>query len=234
MSKLKKIVILLIICLTSGLKSQTPFVLVREAINTSNYYEAEIFLDSCKQANYFLDSVIYYKALLNLRKSDVKLSRSLCTELQRTYPQFTEAIYLSGLIFFVEEKYGKSIAEFNKVLKENPKHLKATYNRALAKGLLEDYFSAIKDLGMCIALAPNFSMAYYSRAYWYEYTGKNKEAVTDYEQCIVLDPKNYDAYFGLAYVYKNLKENEKACETITMAIKAGSPNAEEVKENFCK
>jgi tetratricopeptide (TPR) repeat protein len=232
--KLKHIGLFILFAACFQLKAQAPFTIVNKAIATANYYDAETLLDSCKEASYFLDSVLYYKSLLHLKKGDLVLAKKLSAELQLSYSQFKEVFYLRGLINFVEGKYSKSIAEFNKLIKENPKHLKATYNRALAKALLEDHWSAIKDLSTCIEMAPNFAMAYYSRAYWYEYLGKKEKAQSDYEQCIRIDPSSFDAYLGLANVYSELKENEKACETITKAIKAGSLQAEELKANFCK
>lgn len=232
--KLKHIGLIILFAACFQLKAQAPFTIVNKAIATANYYEAETLLDSCKEASYFLDSVLYYKSLLHLKKGDLVLAKNLSAELQRSYSQFKEVFYLRGLINFVEGKYSKSIAEFNTILKDNPKHLKATYNRALAKALLEDHWSAINDLSTCIEMAPNFAMAYYSRAYWYEYLGKNKLAVEDYERCITIDTTYFDAYLGLATVYVNLKEQEKACETINKAINAGSLIAEEAKGNYCK
>lgn len=215
-------------------KAQSPLVAVRNNLQSGDLKMAHEVLDSCGKTNFQPDSVLFYKGLLSLKKDNLSAARKYCTELEKTYPAFKEAHYLSGLIYFLNEKYGKSIDEFNKILKDDPRHLKALYNRALAAGLIEDYRSAIEDLGSCIALDPNYSLAYYSRAYWEEYTGNDADAKKDYEDCIRLDPKNFDAYFGLAYVYKNLKEHDKACETISKAISAGSQIAEELKENFCR
>lgn len=234
MIKVKKILVLLLFCSALLSKSQAPFSTITIALGSSQFYEAETILDSCKEANYFIDSVIYYKAILNLKKGDLKMAKGLSSELKRTYPQFKEASYLEGLIYFVEGKYPKCISEFNKIIKDNPKHIKAFYNRGQAKGFLEDHWSAIKDLTTCIELAPNFALAYYSRATWYDYLGKKNEAKSDYEQCIKLDTTNFDAYISLASVYSDQRENEKACETIIIAIKAGSIKAEELKGNFCK
>jgi tetratricopeptide (TPR) repeat protein len=215
-------------------EAQSPFIQVRTTMESANYKIAQHILDSCSKTNFHSDSTLYYKGLLSIRKGDIQGARKQCNELEKLFPEYKESHYLSGLIHFVNEKYGKSVDEFNKVLKNNPNHLKALYNRALASGLLGDYMSAIEDLSSCICLNKNYSMAYYSRAYWYEFAGKNDEAKKDYEESIRLDPKNYDAYFGLAYVYKNQKENEKACETINKAALAGSQIAEEFKESFCK
>lgn len=234
MTEVKKILVLFFFSLGLTLKSQTPFLYINQDIGSSQFYKAELLLDSCTEASYFLDSVTYYKALLTLKKGDIKQAKSISMDLKRNYPQFKEVAYVNGLIYFVEGKYQKSISEFNKTIKDNPKHIKAFYNRGQAKGFLEDHWSAIKDLTTCIELAPNFALAYYSRASWYDYLGKKTEAKNDYEQCVKLDSTNFDAYISLASVYSDLRENEKACETINKAINAGSVKAEELKVNFCK
>lgn len=215
-------------------KAQFPFRIFRITLQNNDYQTSQRILDSCSFVKYHQDSVLYYKGLLTLKKGNIKGARTICKNLQKTYPEFTEVHYLSALIYFTDEDYGSSINEFGKVIKTDPNHLKALYNRALAYGMLEDYLSAIEDLGTCIGINPNYAAAYYSRAYWYEYTGNYPEAKKDYEQNIRLEPKNFDAYFGLAYIYHMLKENVKACETINGAAAAGLQIAEELKDNFCR
>jgi len=216
------------------LKAQSPFIIYRTSLQADDYKGAQRILDSCSFSKYQLDSVLFYKGLLILKKGNIKGARAICSSLKDAYPSFTEVHYLSALIYFLDQNYGTSINEFSIVIKNNPNHFKALYNRSLAYGMLEDFKSAIDDLSTCITLDPNYALSYYSRAYWYEYTGKHAEAKIDYEKSIQLDPKNYDAYFGLAYIYRNQKDNTKACETISSAISAGSQIAEELKENFCR
>lgn len=215
-------------------KAQSPFIIVRNNLQTEDLKASQRILDSCSFANYQSDSVLFYKGLLTLKKGNKKGARILCTNLEKTYPAFADAHYLSAMIYFVDEDYGNSIDEFTVLIMQNPLHMKARYNRSIAYGLLDNYLSAIDDLGACIQVDPGFAMGYYSRAYWYEFSGNYAEAKKDYEQSIRLDPKNYDAYFGLAYIYQNQKENTKACETISNAIAAGSQIAEELKDNFCR
>lgn len=191
-------------------------------------------LDSCIARDYYKDSALFYKGLAHLKLGDIKGAKKNHSVLNKTYPAFADAHYLNGLIQFSDNNYGKSIDEFNVVLKANPNHIKALYNRSVAFGILEDYLSAIEDLGACIALNPNYTLAYYSRGYWYEYTGNYVESAKDYESTIRLDPKNYDAYLGLAFMYQNQKETARACEVINNAINAGSQIAEELKANFCR
>lgn len=213
--------------------SQSPFEAMRENNLQANYHKSLLIADSCLTKNYQKDSALFYKGLTYLKMDNLKLAKKNCQLLLKSFPEFSDAHYLLGLIYFTNQNYASSVDEFSKVLKTNSKHLKARYNRSIAFGLLEDYLYAIEDLSMCIQLNPNYSLAYYSRAYWYEYTGNYAESIKDYLSVIRLDEKNYDAYLGLAYVYQNQKETLKACETIQSAILAGSQIAEDVKDSFC-
>jgi len=215
-------------------KAQSPFISFRANFQKEDYKTSQKILDSCSFAKYQMDSVLFYKGLLTLKKGNVKGAKLLCKDLQKTYPAFNEVHYLNALIYFNQEDYGNSIDEFTVLIMQNPQHMKARYNRSLAHGMLDNYLSAIDDLTACITVDSTFAVGYYSRAYWYEFSGNYDDAKKDYEKSIDLDPKNYDAYFGLAYIYQNQKENTKACEVLSKAISQGSQIAAELKENFCR
>lgn len=213
--------------------AQSPFHHFSSQLQNDNFTECQRILDSCSFVRYSEDSILYFKALITLKKGNIRGARIHSSNLEKNYPAFTEVHYLNGLIFYTSSDYGKSIEEFSKILNKNPSHLKARYNRALAYGMLEDYKSAIDDLNGCIQQDSTYSLGYYSRAYWQEFNGKYTEAISDYEKSIRLDPKNYDAYLGLAYIYHNQKDSVKACEVLQKAISAGSVVAAELKENYC-
>ncbi|WP_317899551.1 tetratricopeptide repeat protein [Aurantibacillus circumpalustris] len=216
------------------IRAQTPFENFRERLQEEDFKTAQSIIDSCSYSNYHMDSVLYYKGLLTLKKGNIRGARTICNNLKKMYPDFFEQHYLSALIYFVNQNYGNCINEFTIVLQKDSMHLKALYNRSLAYGMLDDYTRAIEGLSKCVLYYPNYAMGYYSRAYWYEYSVNYTEAKKDYEKSIALNPKNYDAYMGLAYIYQNEKNSDKACDIINNAITAGSQIAEELKENFCR
>ncbi|MCC6370043.1 MAG: tetratricopeptide repeat protein [Bacteroidia bacterium] len=214
--------------------AQNPFITIHSFILQNNFNQARLVLDSCQTKNYFADSVYFYRGLSAIKEGKTEACREFCARLTKEFPQFYEVHYLKGLMFFQKQNFGKSADEFTRLLKYNPKDIKALFNRSVALGRMEDYLDAINDLNTCIEINSNYADAYYSRAYWYEYTGNYQEATKDYQTSIKLNPKNYDAYFGLAFIYQTLKESTKACETINKAILAGSQIAEEVKDSFCR
>src|ERR1044072_2350229 len=182
--------LLLYIFLILGLmtSAQSPFTSFRSHLQTDDYSRCQKILDSCSVAKYAEDSVLYFKALMTLKKGNMKGARIHAANLQKNYPTFTEVHYLNGLILYTADDYAKSIEEFTSILNQNPRQLKARYNRALAYGMLEDYKSANDDLNTCIEQDSTYALGYYSRAYWSEFAGKLPEAIKDYETSIRLDP----------------------------------------------
>lgn len=231
---MKKIVVVILVHFFYAGFGQLPFNRIRENINKNEDSGLLKTLDSCMAKGYHRDSTLYYMGLVNLKAKHITEAQNNYKMLRDEFPDFKESHYLHGMIYYINESYGKSIDEFSLVIKNNPKHIKALYNRSVALGQIDDFLSAIQDLDACISLNPKYTLAYYSRAYWYESVNNYVEASKDYERTLRLEPKNFDAYLGLAYAYQNMKENIKACETITKAIAAGSQIAEEVRHNFCK
>jgi tetratricopeptide (TPR) repeat protein len=214
--------------------AQKPFQVVREQLAADSFKRAGTILDSCIKMSYHLDSSYYYKGIMYVRGEKPKSAKQFFDKLEKEFPDFYDRHYLGGLIFFIQKDFGKSIEEFNNVLKTDQNNLKALYNRALAFGLLEDYKTAKEDLTKCIELFPSYALAYYSRGYWSELSGDFPEAIKDYEQAISINPKTYDAYLGLAHTYQLQKNDEKACEVLGRAIAAGSQIAEEIKDSYCR
>jgi tetratricopeptide (TPR) repeat protein len=226
---------LLIIALvvSQALMSQ-PFHRVRAFLAEDRTREAAVIVDSCLIARYQRDSALYYSGMVNLKYHNITAARNDYRTLSKEFPDFYDAHYLHGLIYYADEDYGKSIDEFNKTIKAHPDHVRAYYNRSLALGMTENYLLAVEDLDKCLEINPSFAHAYYSRAYWKEFLGKYSEAAADYEADIRLEPRRYDSYFGLAWCQQKQNQPDKACETIQRAITEGSQIAEELKEQFCK
>lgn len=215
-------------------KAQQVYAEVRKNMNNGDIRRCVVLLDSCLRAGYREDSALYYKTLVHVKAGEKKAARKCSHALYKKYPDFKERRFINGLIYFLEENYGKSIDEFNLALESDPGNVKIIYNRSIAFGLLEEYLAAIEDLSACIGIDPANAQAYYSRAYWYEFTGNYREAAKDYENSLRLNGANCDARLGLANTYKNLYDAAKACEAINAAVQEGCQAAAELRESFCK
>ncbi len=56
-----------------------------------------------------------------------------------------------------------ALSDFNKVIRENPKHYKAIHNRGLTKASLQDYDGALTDFDKSLEIDPRYADAYYDR-----------------------------------------------------------------------
>jgi tetratricopeptide (TPR) repeat protein len=222
----------LLFACTAG--AQDPYSAVRRNLATGHVKRAASVIDSCALKGFHTDSAMYYGAIADLLLGKTREARKTTKRLGTHFPEFHEREYLTGLVYFHQEKYGKALDAFTSVLVRNPGHAKALHNRSLTYGLLDQYELALQDVENLLKLEPGNVQAHYSRGYWNEFLSKYAEAAASYEEALKRDPGNYDAYFGLAYVYGRLNDPAKACEAIKRAIAAGSQIAEDIRANYCR
>ena len=94
--------------------------------------------------------------------------------------------------------YPGALADYNRVIKNNPKSANAYYNRGLLKATnLQDYQGALADYNRAIQLKPSYDAAYTNRGNLkatnlQDYPG----ALADYNRAIQLKPRNANAYYN--------------------------------------
>jgi tetratricopeptide (TPR) repeat protein len=94
--------------------------------------------------------------------------------------------------------YQGALADYNRVIKNNPKSANAYYNRGLLKATnLQDYQGALADYNRAIQLKPSYDAAYTNRGNLkatnlQDYQG----ALADYNRAIQLKPRNANAYYN--------------------------------------
>jgi tetratricopeptide (TPR) repeat protein len=102
--------------------------------------------------------------------------------------------------------YQGALADYNRLIKANPKSANAYYNRGLLKATnLQDYPGALADYNRAIQLKPTYDAAYTNRGNLkatnlQDYQG----ALADYNRAITLKPRNANAYYNrgiLKYTY---------------------------------
>ncbi len=102
--------------------------------------------------------------------------------------------------------YQGALADYNRLIKANPRSANAYYNRGLLKAAnLQDYQGALADYNRAIQLKPTYDAAYTNRGNLkatnlQDYQG----ALADYNRAIALKPRNGNAYYNrgiLKYTY---------------------------------
>ena len=75
-----------------------------------------------------------------------------------------DALMNRGSVLYVQRKYADALADFDKVLQLDPKHVNGMYDRGLCKDKLGDHEAAIVDFTAAIQLDPKHAAAYFCRA----------------------------------------------------------------------
>ena len=118
--------------------------------------------------------------------------------------------------------YQGALADYNRVIKNNPKSANAYYNRGLLKATnLKDYPGALADYNRAIQLKPTYDAAYTNRGNLkatnlQDYPG----ALADYDRAIQLKPRNANAYYNrgvLKHTY--LKDPSGGIADLQQAVK---------------
>lgn len=119
-----------------------------------------------------------------------------------------------------------AIAEWDKVLKQQPEYGFGYYRRGWYKELAGDMDGAIEDLSMSIVLDPEDSYSYVTRGDIYKKQGKMELAEADFKKVIEIE-NSPDKYVCVHYAYQGLGQNDKAIAAVDSIIardedKAGS------------
>lgn len=118
--------------------------------------------------------------------------------LARIYRQGTGDRFSSAIQKYKRGDYQGALADYNRVIKTNPKSANAYYNRGLLKATkLQDYPGALADYNRAIRLKPTYDAAYTNRGNLkttnlQDYPG----ALADYNRAIALKPMNANAYYN--------------------------------------
>ncbi|MFP4528670.1 MAG: tetratricopeptide repeat protein [Candidatus Kapaibacterium sp.] len=121
-------------------------------------------------------------------------------------------------------KYDQAIENFNKLLKENPKHPAGLYFRGMAYLYKGEYQSAIENFDSAIKIKNDFADAYNGRGLSYSYLGRIDKALGDFNQAIGLDSAFTQAYLNRGSAYIALGEKKEALRDINKAL-ALDPNS---------
>ena len=93
----------------------------------------------------------------------------------------------------------KAIADWNEVLRLNPKDAVACFHRGLTYWNKGENDKSIADLTEAIRLDPKNGDSYYLRGLGYGKKGENDKAITDFTEAIRHSPKDVPPYILLAW-----------------------------------
>ncbi|MDB9485804.1 tetratricopeptide repeat protein [Dolichospermum circinale CS-537/01] len=141
-------------------------------------------------------------------------------------PDFYQAWYFKGVIFFSEKKDTEAITAFDKALEINPDFAQAWKLRGRVLGLLDKHPEALTSFNQAIALSPNQFDLYYWRGLSLAQLKRFPESIEAYNQAIKFYPDFQHSYLSRGWSYVNLQKYQQAIDDFTQVIQLDPKNAD--------
>jgi len=148
---------------------------------------------------------------------------------------FEKALELKNSVEFrlasagLQLELGKSeeaLAEYEKVLQEDPRNLKALQGLSVVHERKREFGKALEILAKAREIDDRNVVTNYNLAVIYDKKGMLNEAAMAYEEVIQRDPRHFDAHLYLGLAYKKLKQFEDSARILGVAASLNSDRAE--------
>lgn len=122
-------------------------------------------------------------------------------------------------------EFKQSVKLLDKLLKYEPKQIRALYWRASVLIRLERYHDALTDLDKAIDIYDEYADAYSQRGVVKFHLKKLGEALTDMDKAVELEPENPYRYSSRAYILSTAGELEEAYADYMQAVELDPDDA---------
>ena len=123
-----------------------------------------------------------------------------------------------GADYLGKNDIDRAIADFNELIRLDPKFYGAFTNRGEAWRRKGEVISAIADLDRAVALNPRDSIAWFNRGITHSDKGEPEKAISDYNQAIRLKPRDAWYYNNRGNSYGDINDFEHALADYNKAI----------------
>ncbi|MEH2242619.1 tetratricopeptide repeat protein [Nostoc sp.] len=117
-----------------------------------------------------------------------------------------------------DDKPLRVYADFDSVVRLNPRFYEGFCLRGLAKSQLEDFSAAITDFNLALRLNPNHTDAYNGRGISYVELGDFQKAIADFNQTVKIDPTSQDGYYNLGLAHFRQGNHQQAIADFNQAL----------------
>jgi len=163
------------------------------------------------------------KILINATLLVILLMAAVCAHAEDEETLNRQSAYLDkGLLYEEEKNPRKAIAEYEKVIKIDPRTIVsavAYHNLGTIYTDMGDLSQAMDSFTKAIEINPELAEPYAGRAYIYAEQGLFAEAIGDYTMTIKLEPEHLSAYRSRGVAFYNMGNNEEAIADIDRALK---------------
>jgi tetratricopeptide (TPR) repeat protein len=119
---------------------------------------------------------------------------------------------------FVRDEYGRTAADYDKLIDLDPDNPNAYYERGDYYYEMDEYSKAIADYSKAIQLNPNNANAYYNRGSSYGEIEEYEKAIADYNKVIELAPNDAGAHYNRGCAYHEKGDLPKAVSDLEKCI----------------
>jgi tetratricopeptide (TPR) repeat protein len=133
-------------------------------------------------------------------------------------PQNTSLLVSRALLWAEKGEIDLAIADYDQVIKIDPRSPIAHNNRGNLYRLKKDTDKAITDFTEAINLDPDYAGAYNNRGITWKFKDIDK-AIADFTESLKIDPKSALTYNNRGNAYREKQEVDKAIADFTEAIK---------------
>jgi tetratricopeptide (TPR) repeat protein len=135
------------------------------------------------------------------------------------------------MAYFRAKKRDAAIADFTKVIEQNPASAQAYARRGSVHGAKGMYDAAIADFSKAVELDPNDIDSLTYRGVSYYNDKKYAEAMVDFEKTMEIAPDNFRAAYGMARSHARLNQPEQACKWLAKSIENGFNNIDYIRQD---
>lgn len=157
------------------------------------------------------------------------------TEYLKLEPTHIKSLYNRGRAYEELKQYDKALADFHKVVKEDPLNVNAYLSIASDYYYRQrDYQNTIFYAEKILNLNENSVTAHTLKGKAHQKLGDLQKAMSAYNAAISVN-KNYpDAYLSRGLLRLHLKKNRLACADLRMASSLGSKSADNIVAKYCR
>ena len=141
-------------------------------------------------------------------------------------------LFREGQGFFVEGKYGESIASFSKAIEAGEKTEIAFLSRGVAYFRLEQFDKAAQDFNIVIDLNSGNFRAYFYRGITYMTREDYEKAIKDFDNTIKIKSDYGAAFFARGTAYAQIGNEYEAQRSIQSAVSCSQASMQWVTDHY--
>nr|HQU74221.1 tetratricopeptide repeat protein [Calditrichia bacterium] len=162
----------------------------------------------------------FCKAYLEIDKeSPLEIIAGYFQRALRTDPNFWEAQYNLGVIYYNFRLYDKAMRQFDAVLETNPNIYKPYFGKGVIYFLQKQYDKSLHELSRSLALKPNHDRSYFYQGIVYTKVDSLKKGIQSLERAIDINPNYAPTHYQLGQAEMQRGWFKKAITSLIQATR---------------